>query len=38
MLLGLTAALCVSEVAEPYDRFIYHASDAVRAHPMPAPQ
>jgi hypothetical protein len=33
VLLGLTVLLCVSEVAEPYDRFIYHASDAVSVTP-----
>ena len=30
MLLGLTVVLCISEVSEPYNRFIYHAGDAVR--------
>lgn len=29
VLLGLTVLLCVSEVSEPFDRIIYHASDAV---------
>jgi hypothetical protein len=31
VLLALTAALCVSEYTEPYQRYIYHDSDVVRA-------
>ena len=38
VLLGLTVLLCMSEVSEPYDSFIYHAGDAVRGALAPIRQ